>query len=473
MMSCRPSAAEPLVEPLHWDGSLLELFRRVARGRHPFLLLSGTARSGRGRWTLMGSEPFRVWAAAENHDPFAAIQEMLDAYPMLPAQGLPFAGGMVGYLGYECLRHVERVAVRPRVPSDPADAWFGLYASAVVVDGRTGKSWLVSSGLPEQDESRRRTLARQDLQRLRDWVDSPLPDPGDARALPGVLRSTLERQDYLLAVQRVLQHIRAGDLYQANLTQRFSVDLTEPDPLALLGRLHGASPAPHAAYLDTGAWKILSSSPERFLHRSGRRVESRPIKGTVARGATAVDDAASRIALEGSAKDRAENLMIVDLVRNDLSRVCRPGSVQVPELCQVETYATLHHLVSTVRGELREECTTEDLLRAVFPPGSMTGAPKVRAMEILHELEPVRRGPYAGALGYLSFCGELDLSVVIRTVLLGKDEARFHVGGGVVADSEPQAEYEESLLKARALCIALGVEPESGAILNDPNSRKK
>ncbi len=468
-MSCRLSPAEPLVEPIQWDGSLLELFRRVARGRHPFLLLSGSARSGRGRWTLMGSEPFQVWSAAENHDPFAAIQQMLTAYPTLPAQQLPFAGGLVGYLGYECLRHVENVAVRPRAASDPADAWFGLYASAVVVDGRTGEGWLVSTGWPEQDETRRRGRARQELQRLRDWVGSRLPDSQDSRPLPGALRSSLERHDYLDAVQCILDHIRAGDIYQANLTQRFCMDVAEPDPVALLGRLHGASPAPHAAYLDTGPWKILSSSPERFLRRTGNQVESRPIKGTAARGTTAADDAASRAALQESSKDQAENLMIVDLVRNDLSRVCRPGSVQVPALSQVETYATLHHLVSTVHGEIREDRTTEDLLRAVFPPGSMTGAPKVRAMEILHELEPVSRGPYAGALGYLSFCGDLDLSVVIRTVLLCQGEARFHVGGGVVADSRPEAEYEESLLKARALLEALG----AGAILPGPTSRKK
>ncbi len=469
MMNCRPSPAEPLVEPIHWDGSLLELFRRVARGRHPFLLLSGTAGSGRGRWTLMGSEPFQVWSAAENRDPFAAIQQMLTAYPTLPAQQLPFAGGLVGYLGYECLRHVENVAVRPRAASDPADAWFGLYASAVVVDGRTGEGWLVSTGLPEQDETRRRARAGQDLQRLRDWIGSPLPDSQDSRPLPGTLCSSLERHEYLRAVQCILDHIRAGDIYQANLTQRFRMEVAEPDPVALLGRLHGTSPAPHAAYLDTGPWKILSSSPERFLRRTGNQVESRPIKGTAARGTTAADDAASRAALQESSKDRAENLMIVDLVRNDLSRVCRPGSVQVPALSQVETYATLHHLVSTVHGEIREDRTTEDLLRAVFPPGSMTGAPKVRAMEILHEVEPVSRGPYAGALGYLSFCGDLDLSVVIRTVLLGQGEARFHVGGGVVADSRPEAEYEESLLKARALLEALG----AGAILPGPTSRKK
>jgi len=472
-MSCRPSPAEPLVEPLQWDGSLLELFRRVARGRHPFLLLSGTARSGRGRWTLMGSEPFQVWSAAENDDPFAAIQQMLTAYRSLPAQRLPFAGGLVGYLGYECLQHVERVAVRPRDPSDPADAWFGLYASAVIVDGRTGRGWLVSTGWPEQDEARRRTRARQDLARLRGWIDTSPPDSHDSAAQPRALRSSLEPQEYLRAVQCILDHIRAGDLYQANLTQRFRVNVGEPDPVALLGRLHGASPAPHAAYLDTGPWKVLSSSPERFLRRTGDEVESRPIKGTAARGTTAGDDAASCAALEESAKDRAENLMIVDLVRNDLGRVCRPGSVHVPALCQVETYATLHHLVSTVRGQLREDRTTEDLLRAMFPPGSMTGAPKVRAMEILHGLEPVSRGPYAGALGYLSFCGDLDLSVVIRTVLLGQGEARFHVGGGVVADSQPQAEYEESLLKARALRTALGVDPGPDAILPGPTSRKK
>jgi para-aminobenzoate synthetase component 1 len=432
------------VQHLHWNGSLIELFRRASRGSHPFLLLSGTARGGRGRWTIFGSDPFEVWSAGDDDDPFAAASQLAAAHPALPAQRLPFAGGLVGYLGYECLRHVERVPVHPRSPSDPPD-------------GRAGRHWLVSTGLPEQDPGRRRSRARDDLVRLEEKIRQPLDAADSPPPSTGALRSSLSRSDYVDAVRRILHHIRAGDIYQANLTQRFQVEAQVADPVGLFGRLHGASPAPHAAYLDIGSWKILSSSPERFVRRRGRQVESRPIKGTVSRGVTPEEDAALREALEDSPKDRAENLMIVDLMRNDLSRVCSPGSVQVPALSRVETYTTLHHLVSTVQGELRPECTSEDLLRAVFPPGSMTGAPKVRAMAILRDLEPVRRGPYAGALGYLSFCGDLDLSVVIRTVLLGNGEARFHVGGGVVADSRPEAEYDESLLKARALKRALGV----------------
>jgi para-aminobenzoate synthetase component 1 len=453
-MMSSPPPAEPLVEPFHWDGSLLELFRRVARGRHPFLLLSGTACSGRGRWTLMGSDPFDVWSAGDGEDPFPALQSLLAAHAILPAQRLPFAGGLVGYLGYECLQHVERVPVHA---SDLPAAWFGLYGSAVVVDGRMGKAWMVSTGLPEREPELRRRRARDNLARLRSWLAEPLPAPAGAEPLTGPLESSLDASAYQDAVQRILDHIRAGDIYQANLTQRFHMDAEVPDPVRLLGRLHGASPAPHAAYLDTGEWTILSSSPERFLRKTGLEVESRPIKGTASRGATPELDAAQRAGLEVSPKERAENLMIVDLVRNDLSRVCRPGTVHVPALSQVETYTTLHHLVSTVRGLLRERCSVAELLRAAFPPGSMTGAPKVRAMEILHELEPVSRGPYSGALGYLSFCGDLDLSVVIRTVLLGRGQARFHVGGGVVADSDPRAEYEESLLKAQALRRGLGI----------------
>ncbi len=449
---------QALVEPILWDGSILELFRRTARGRHPFLLWSGTAAQGRGRWTLMGSDPFRTWSADEAEDPFSVVSELVAAYPATVPAPLPFAGGLVGYLGHECLRHVEQVAVHPAAPLDPPDAWFGLYSSAIVVDHQENKTWLVATGLPESEPARREERAREQLERLRRRIATRVAAARSWEPHPGPLRSSLTRTAYVAAVQRILQHIRDGDLYQANLTQRLEVDLEPCDPLDLLGRLHEASPAPHAAYLDIGDWKVLSSSPERFLHREGERVESRPIKGTAPRGATPREDEDLRVALEDSVKDRAENLMIVDLVRNDLGRVCRPGSVQVPALAVTESYATLHHLVSTVEGQLRPDRTLADLLRAVFPPGSMTGAPKVRALEVLHELEPVRRGPYAGALGYLSFDGSLDLSVVIRTVLLGHGTARFHVGGGVVADSDPQGEYQESLWKAKALLCALGLE---------------
>jgi len=448
---------DPLVEPLDWPGSPLDLFRRIAAGRNPFLLLSD---GRRGRWTLMGCDPFRVdtAGAGDREDPFAAVGRLLAEHPTAPAGDLPFVGGLVGFLGYECLRFVESVETRPADAGDPPDAWFGAYASAILLDHRDGRGWIVASGLPERDHASRRDAALRDVARLRERIRLEPRPPAGRIEVRGPVRSSLPAGDYADAVRRVLDHIRAGDVYQANLTQRLELDVDVPDPLDLFGRLHATSAAPHAAYLDLGRWQILSSSPERFVSLAGDRAESRPIKGTAPRGHDRAEDRRLRRSLLSSPKDRAENLMIVDLVRNDLNRVSRPGSVRVAALARPETYSTLHHLVSTVRGDLRPDCGVADLLRAVFPPGSMTGAPKVRAMEILHHLEPVRRGPYAGGLGYLSFAGRLDLSVVIRTVLLGEGMARFHVGGGVVADSDPEGEYRESLLKARALLAALGVD---------------
>jgi para-aminobenzoate synthetase component 1 len=253
----------------------------------------------------------------------------------------------------------------------------------------------------------------------------------------------------------VREYIRAGDIFQANLSQRLEAPLTE-SPWALYTRLRAINPAPFAAYLDFDGVRVMSASPERFLRVDHeRRVEARPIKGTRPRGLSPAHDAALGRALADSAKDRAENLMIVDLLRNDLSRVCRPGSVRVPELFAIEHYSTVHHLVSTITGVLEPGCDAVDLLCAAFPGGSITGAPKVRAMEIIAELEPSRRGVYCGAIGYLSRTGALDTSIVIRTYLALRDRVYFSVGGGIVADSDPEREYEETLDKARALIQAL------------------
>jgi para-aminobenzoate synthetase component 1 len=345
--------------------------------------------------------------------------------------------------------------VRPAGPEEPPDAHLAAYASGVIVDGLCGDGWIVATGWPEPAPRARRARAEADAAGLRRLLGGTPASPRPAPQAHGDLRSSLSRGEYLAAVERILAHIRAGDVYQANLTQRLERCLEVPDAPSLFSRLQQASPAPHAAYLDLGAWKILSTSPERFVSLRGRRAESRPIKGTSRRGQGPADDRARLRALLVSPKERAENVMIVDLVRNDLNRVCRPGSVRVSQLARVETYATLHHLVAVVEGTLRDGRGAADLLRALFPPGSMTGAPKVRAMQILNDLEPVRRGPYSGGLGYFSFAGGLDLSVVIRTVVVGREAVRFHVGGGVVADSDPQAEYEESLLKAQAILAAL------------------
>jgi len=272
---------------------------------------------------------------------------------------------------------------------------------------------------------------------------------------PPGLRSNFTRAGYLQAVARVIEYVYAGDIFQANLSQRLQAPLAGT-PFELYGRLRQRNPAPFAAYLDFGDLVVASSSPERFLRiRDGRRVETRPIKGTRPRGIGPEHDAALALALAESDKDRAENVMIVDLLRNDLSRVCRPGTVRVPELFALEHYQTVHHLVSTVEGELAPEHDAVDLVRAAFPGGSITGAPKVRAMQIIAEVEPTQRGVYCGSIGYLSVTGALDTSIVIRTCLALGGDVYFQAGGGIVADSDPDDEYAETLDKARGLTAAL------------------
>jgi para-aminobenzoate synthetase component I len=269
------------------------------------------------------------------------------------------------------------------------------------------------------------------------------------------LRSSFTHAGYLDAVARVREYVFAGDIFQANLSQRFEAPLTEP-PWTLYRRLRTRNPGPFAAFLDYPEVAVLSASPERFLRvKEDGRVETRPIKGTRPRGLGPEHDAALGQALTESAKDRAENLMIVDLMRNDLSRVCAPGTVRVPELFAIEKYATVHHLVSTVIGTLAAGRDPLDLLRAAFPGGSITGAPKVRAMEIIAELEPVQRGIYCGTIGYWSVTGALDTSIAIRTAQVLGDRIYFGAGGAIVADSDPVQEYRETLDKARGMIETL------------------
>jgi para-aminobenzoate synthetase component 1 len=273
------------------------------------------------------------------------------------------------------------------------------------------------------------------------------------------LKSNFSCEEYLKAVERAKEYILAGDIFQVNLSQRFEADLTIP-PYELYRRLRRINPAPFASYLNFAGVSVVSASPERFLKLQGDWVETRPIKGTRPRGKSAEEDRALAQELLSSIKDRAENVMIVDLERNDLGRVCRYGTVRVVELAILETYPTVFHLTSTVRGRLCPDKTRIDLLKATFPGGSITGAPKVRAMEIIDELEPTRRSVYTGSIGYLSFSGEMDLNIVIRTFLVKEGKAYFQVGGGIVYDSEPEAEYEETLDKAKALFQALNLSPQ-------------
>jgi para-aminobenzoate synthetase component 1 len=335
-------------------------------------------------------------------------------------------GMAAGYLGFALAHHIERLPATAFDDLGLPDCSLGFYDHISLLD-------------PE------------------DLAPGP-PRPIRHAGFEG-LRSTFSRDGYLRAVGRCLDYIRAGDIYQVNLSQRFEAPCRQ-EAYAVYDGLRRLSPAPYGAMLTFPDFALFSSSPERFLHFDPRTriVETRPIKGTRRRGRDAAEDAALVRALVRSAKDRAENLMIVDLERNDLGRVAQTGSIEVPELFEVETYANVHHLVSTVRGRLREGRDAVDLLRATFPSGSVTGAPKIRALEIIDELEPVARGPYTGAIGYFGFDGSIDLNVAIRIMVVKDGRAYFHVGGGIVADSEPEAEYEETLDKGAALARVLSAD---------------
>jgi para-aminobenzoate synthetase component 1 len=396
-----------------------------------------------------------------------------ESVPGLP----PFQGGAAGYVAYGWSRALERLPL-PRC-DDLAlpDVVFGVYDWVLAWDHDTSSAWLISTGLPETASARRAQRASSRAAAVRERLrsaDSPravVPPRRDTRHLaqqapshamvggwwhPNLaLRSSFTHDGYVEAIARVREYILAGDIYQANLSQRFEAPLSEP-PWTLYRRLRCINPAPFAAFLDFPDVVVLSASPERFLRvDAGGHVETRPVKGTRPRGLGPEHDAALGAALEESAKDQAENLMIVDLMRNDLSRVCAPGSVHVPELFTLERYATVHHLVSTVVGELAAGMDALDLLRAAFPGGSITGVPKVRAMEIIAELEPSERGVYCGTIGYWSLTGELDSSIAIRTAVAQAGRVYFSAGGGIVADSDPEQEYRETLDKARGLIDAL------------------
>ena len=349
-------------------------------------------------------------------DPFEVLRDLLAEHTHLRN------GAAVGYLGYALKRHIEELP-------DTVDSDLGIPDCAIAF-----------------------------YEELHEFDSRPLhPDP--IRPSPITLEgftSTLSRHEYEAAVRRALDYIKAGDIYQVNLSQRLSAPCDE-DPFDVYLRLRQVSPAPFAAFLRRPDFAVLSSSPERFLHYSppGRRIETRPIKGTRPRGSDTENDRLLAAELLDSAKDRAENVMIVDLLRNDLGRVAAIGSVNVEGLCELESFAGVHHLVSTIEAQLGQGRDVVDLLRAAFPGGSITGAPKIRAMEIIDELEPVERGIYTGAIGYIKFDGEMDLNVAIRTMLIKNDIASFSVGGGIVADSDPALEYEETMHKASGMIQAL------------------
>jgi para-aminobenzoate synthetase component 1 len=480
----------PLVEEVSTPLTAPELFELIKDRPYSFFLDSGMDPQRLGRYSFLGSEPFLVMSSrgseitlvrgqeheVQHGNPFDTIGKLLEIYKLdhCPAP-IPFPGGAVGYFSYDLCHFVERLPSTAIDDLKLPESYFAFYDTVVAFDHLEGRAYLVATGFPETEERQRLRGARMRLEEMQDWLHTASPSQeasllrrewlgeGESQTTQEnrmvLLKSNFTHEEYIKAVDRVREYIAAGDVFQVNLSQRFEADLKIP-PYELYKRLRMVNPAPFASYLNFQGVTIVSASPERFLKVQGDLVETRPIKGTRPRGRDPVEDERLAQELTRSTKDHAENVMIVDLERNDLGRVCHYGTVKVTELAIRETFPTVFHLTSTVVGRLSRGKSNIDLLKATFPGGSITGAPKVRAMEIIDELEPTKRSAYTGSIGYLSFDEDIDINIVIRTFLIKEGKAYFQVGGGIIYDSDPEAEYMETLDKAKALIRALQLAPE-------------
>lgn len=469
MIDSSRHAALPLVERLDSSVSPVEVFRRLSSLPHVIFLDSAMRHRTLGRYSFVAAAPIKwISSAADGGNSLAQLAKEASALTTKPAPDLPpFQGGWAGVFGYELGASLERV---PAATIDefnlPALA-VGLYDVVVAFDHQLNAAWIISQGFPELDGESRRQRAADRLAWFQQLLSDPHPSPvnGDWQATPlpiselapqfmtlgppGVT-SNFSESAYCRAVQQAIDYIYAGDIFQVNLSQRL-LHKAVSSPIDLYCRLRERNPAPFAGYFDAGEWQIASASPERFIKTSHGHVETRPIKGTRGRAKRPEADLFAGDDLRASEKDRAENVMIVDLLRNDLSRTCLPHSVRVSQLCGLETYEYVQHLVSVVEAELRPNIAPIDVLKASFPGGSVTGAPKIRAMEIIAELEPSTRGPYCGSLGYMGFDGTMDTNILIRTVTSSRGWWQFPVGGGIVADSNPENEHQETWQKAAGI----------------------
>ncbi len=471
------SSALPLIEELSPALRPEDAWLRLARHPHCLFLDSAMWHERLGRYSFLAADPFTfLQFPSDGSDALSHLERAIRNYQSERLSELPpFQGGAAGLFGYELGGSLERL---PRPSHDefqvPAMA-VGLYDVVVAFDHVADRAWIISQGFPEQLPDRRRERAARRLAEVRGWLkesmcDGPVSTAApphqkpalavdqfapqfEVPALAGV-SSNFSRSAYLAAVQRVIDYIYAGDVFQVNLAQRL-LCRAHCDSTALYRQLRHCNPATFAGYFDLGDSQILSASPERFLKVADRSIETRPIKGTRPRTGDPAIDCVVEAELLQCEKDRSENVMIVDLLRNDLSRVSTPESVRVSQLCGIEAYEHVLHLVSAVESRLRDDCGPIDLLRAAFPGGSITGAPKVRAMEIITELESTARGAYCGSLGYLGFDGTMDLSILIRTITASRGWWQFPVGGGIVAQSCPENEYQETWHKAEGMLRAI------------------
>jgi para-aminobenzoate synthetase component 1 len=452
---------QPQVIALPYQRDTLVYFNAIKHLPYPVWLDSCQPDSQQGRYDIIAAEPHTrvvtsgelttVWrhgtAQKSPADPFALLQQQLPKRcnaALLEGEPLPFCGGALGYWGYDLARRLETLPSQAQADITLPDMHFGIYSWAVVVDHQRQKAALVAQPGANIAEQQAQLTAKTNLKPILGYGNKPFKISS--------FKQTLNKLDYIKKFDTIQKHILDGDCYQINFAQRFSADY-HGDPLAGYLALRAALPSPFAGFLPLEQGALLCVSPERFIACANSQATTSPIKGTIARGATEAADQHNQRLLAGSAKDRAENLMIVDLLRNDLSKTCR--EVNTPALFELQSFANVHHLVSTITGRMRPGHSALDVLRAAFPGGSITGAPKVRAMSIIDELEPYRRGPYCGSLGYLSACGQMDTNIAIRTVMCDQAQLHCYGGGGIVADSTAESEYQESITKVALLMRTL------------------
>ncbi|MCA9196149.1 MAG: aminodeoxychorismate synthase component I [Planctomycetales bacterium] len=464
-----------LVQPLSSFLSAVETFQRLANLPGCLFLDSALPHETLGRYSFVTADPFDQLSVVVG-DPMAfdRLARFVGRYTAQPLPNLPpFQGGVAGLFSYDLNRSIEEL------PAPACDQFalpaihVGLYDVVVAFDHLTQEAWLISQGFPETSDAARTDRAAARMSQFQQWLSESPISGCPSHSAPSLstttsrimgphyslermpsLFSNFTRANYLAAVQHIVDYIHSGDIFQANFSQRLLMPAKDAAADLYL-RLRNQNPAPFAGYYQGGDFQIASASPERFVRIDNGRVEARPIKGTRPRTRLPEADLYTGEELRASEKDQAENVMIVDLMRNDLSRVCQMDSIRVEQLCQVENYQFVQHLVSSVVGKLLPHRTAVDLLVAAFPGGSITGAPKIRAMQIITELEPHARGAYCGSLGYIGFSGQTDLSILIRTITAAQGWWQLPVGGGIVAQSKPQAEYDETWHKAEGILRSL------------------
>lgn len=447
-----------------FPGNGWEVFKLFKDEACPFFLDSTLSLEGMGRYSIIGFDPFLILSSHQKNL-FSELKTILKRFQISPHPELgPFLAGAAGFLSYDAGFLLEKIPVKARDDLHiPLCVW-GFYDSSVTIDHWLKKIYIFSSGLPEKNSQLARKRAewrmRQILGRIPQLDTSvkyghPLKEEITEELNGNQWEANFSKVQYINAVKKALRYIVAGDIYQVNLSQRFCLPRNNNDYLDLYERLRQLSPTCFSALFDCGDFQILSASPERFLQVKGKKVITRPMKGTRRRDEDRDTDENFKNELLNSVKDQAELLMIVDLERNDLGKVCEYGSVRVKELRNLEEYSTVFQTTANIEGILYQDKDRIDLIKACFPGGSITGCPKIRAMEIIEELEPTKRAIYTGALGYLSFATDMDLNILIRTLLVKQDKIYFQVGGGIVSDSNPEDEYNETLIKAKALFSCL------------------